>query len=125
MSLQATGTKLAEIAKSWRQVRYEGEGGRADSAYRNMLVSAKKWGWEQRQVQHQQAEGVRRAGDEDKDLGRRRRATGRGAAAEFAPSLYSSVGRVHSFIPYNDSEVRTVHATHACTGATWCNLTFH
>ena len=30
MSLQATGTKLAEIAKSWRQVRYEGEGGRAE-----------------------------------------------------------------------------------------------
>ena len=34
-ALLGAGTKLAEIAKSWPQVRYEGEGGRAEgSAHR-------------------------------------------------------------------------------------------
>ena len=36
VALQATSTKLAELAKSWPQVRYEGEGGRdEDTAHRH------------------------------------------------------------------------------------------
>ena len=37
--LLATGTKLADLAKSWPQVRYEGEGGRdEDTAHRHRDV---------------------------------------------------------------------------------------